>query len=121
MFNVDLSIGECGGRVAVGLRGELGVADAVSVDLAGLEFIDASGVAGLARGRKLARQAGGDMLPAVPRQQVLRILAALRLTDAFHVHPSVDEAAVTAVLPAGSPDIHQPPSAMAALTHKEPL
>ena len=91
LFNVDLSIGECGGRVAVGLRGELGVADAVSVDLAGLEFIDSSGV------------------------------AALRLTEAFHVHPSVDEAAVTAVLPAGSPDIHQPPSAMAALTHNEPL
>lgn len=109
MFNVDLSTGECGGRVVVGLRGELDVADAVRVaawlaaiaagrpqvivDLAGLEFIDSSGVAALARGRKLARQAGGDMLLAAPRQQVLRVLAAIRLTEAFHVHPSVDEAA----------------------------
>ena len=86
MFNVELSTRECGGRVVVGLRGELDVADAVSVaaslaaiaaghpqviiDLAGLEFIDSSGVAALARGRKLARQAGGDMLLAAPRQQV---------------------------------------------------
>jgi anti-anti-sigma factor len=182
MFSVDLSIRECGGRVVVGLSGELDVADAVSVaaslaaiaarqpqviiDLAGLEFIDSSGVAALARGRKLARQAGGDVLLAAPRQQVLRVLAAIRLTDAFHVHPSVDQAAgeatrahlsgasgtagaarllrgpfaagdgearrsqqedretgataVTVVLPSGSPDIHQPPSA-AAITHQEPL
>jgi anti-anti-sigma factor len=75
------------------LRGELDLADAVSVaaslaaiaasqpqiivDLAGLEFIDSCGVAALAHGRKLARQASGDML--------------------------------------------QPSSATAALTHKEPL
>ena len=183
MFSVDLSIRECGGRVVVGLSGELDVADAVSVaaslaaiaagqsriivDLAGLEFIDSSGVAALARGRKLARQTGGDILLAAPRQQVLRVLAAIRLIDAFRVHPSVDEAAddvtrdllsgapgaagaarllrgpfaagdgegrrsqqedretgaaaVTAVLPAGMPDIHQPPPATAAITHQEPL
>ncbi|HEX8005423.1 MAG TPA: STAS domain-containing protein [Trebonia sp.] len=94
--------------MVVGLRGELDVADAMSVaaslaaiaagqpqiivDLAGLEFIDSSGVAALARGRKLARQAGGDMLLAAPRQQVLRVLAGIRLIDAFHVHLSVDEA-----------------------------
>ena len=182
MFSVDLSIRECGGRVVVGLSGELDVADAASVaaslaaiaagqppiivDLAGLEFIDSSGVAALARGRRLARQAGGDVLLAAPRQQVLLVLACIRLTDAFRVHPSVDQAAgeatranlngasgaagaarllrgpfaagdgearrsqqedrkppagaVTAVLPAGSPDIHQPPSAMAAATYQEP-
>jgi anti-sigma B factor antagonist len=182
MFSVDLSIRECGGRVVVGLRGELDIADAVSVaaslaaiavgqpqiivDLAGLEFIDSSGVAALARGRKLARQAGGDMLLAAPREQVLRVLACIRLSDAFRVHPSVDEAvgevtqdrlsgasgtaraarllcgsfaagdgegrrsqqedgettaAGTTVLSAGSPDIHQPPSGTAAITHQEPL
>ena len=59
------------------------------------------------------------------------------LIDAFRVHPSVAEAAdearrsqpqdretstaaVTAALLAGSPDIHQPSSATAAITRQEP-
>ena len=46
----------------------------IIVDLAGLEFIDSSGVAALVRGRNLARQAGGELLLAAPRQQVLRVL-----------------------------------------------
>ena len=112
MFNVDLSIGECGGRVAVGLRGELDVADAVSdtawlaaiaagrpqiiIDLAGLEFIDSSGVAALVRGRRQARHAGGELLLAAPQQQVLRVLTLTRLIDAFPVHASVAEAVASA-------------------------
>ncbi|HEV2378126.1 MAG TPA: STAS domain-containing protein [Streptosporangiaceae bacterium] len=109
MVSVDLSIRECGGHMVVALRGELDIADAASVaaelavvaarkrdiiiDLAGLEFIDSSGVAALARGRKHARHAGGDLLLAAPRQQVLRVLTLTRLLDAFAVHASVDEAA----------------------------
>jgi anti-sigma B factor antagonist len=109
MVSVDLSTRECDGHVVVALRGELDVADAVSVaaalaavaareraiivDLAGLEFIDSSGVAALARGRKHARHAGGDLLLAAPRQQVLRVLTLTRLIDVFPVHASVDEAA----------------------------
>ena len=76
MFSVDLSTRECGGHVVVALRGELDLADAadvaaafaaavareprIIVDLAGLEFIDCSGVAALARGRRHARQAPGS-------------------------------------------------------------
>jgi anti-anti-sigma factor len=72
MFSVDLSTRECGGHVVVALRGELDIADAAAVaaalaavaarepqiivDLSGLEFIDCSGVAALARGRKHARR-----------------------------------------------------------------
>jgi anti-sigma B factor antagonist len=109
MVSVDLNVCECDGHVVVALRGELDMADAVSVaaalaavasreravivDLAGLEFIDSSGVAALARGRKHARHAGGDLLLAAPRQQVLRVLTLTRLIDAFAVHASVDEAA----------------------------
>jgi anti-sigma B factor antagonist len=112
MFSVDLSTRQCGGHVVVTLRGELDIADAASVaavltavaarqpeivvDLAGLEFIDSSGVAALARGRKHARDAGGDLLLAAPRQQVLRILTFTRLIDVFPVHASVDEAASSA-------------------------
>ena len=74
MVSVDLSARDGDGHVVLVLRGELDVADAagvaaalavvvarepeIIVDLAGLEFIDSSGAAALARGRKLARHAG---------------------------------------------------------------
>jgi anti-sigma B factor antagonist len=109
MFSVDLSTREGDGHVVVALRGELDIADAVSVaaalaavaardleiivDLAGLEFIDSSGVAALARGRKHARHAGGDLVLAAPQRQVLRVLTLTRLIEVFPVHASVDEAA----------------------------
>ena len=109
MLSVDLSTREGDGHVVVALRGELDIADAVSVaaalaavaardleiivDLTGLEFIDSSGVAALARGRKHARLAGGDLVLAAPQEQVLRVLTLTRLIEVFPVHPSVDEAA----------------------------
>jgi len=112
MFSVDLSTRECDGHVVVALRGELDLVDAadvaaalaaavarqpgIIVDLAGLEFIDCSGVAALARGRRRARQAGGDLLLAAPRQRVLRVVAITRLAGEFSVHASVEEAAGSA-------------------------
>jgi anti-sigma B factor antagonist len=109
MFSVDLRTRESGGHVVVELRGELDLADAagvatalaavaarepqIIVDLAALEFIDSSGVAALARGRRQARRAGGDLLLAAPAPRVLRILTTTRLIDAFSVHDSVEEAA----------------------------
>ena len=112
MISVDLSTREWDGQVIVALRGVLDVADAVSVaaaltavaarqrdiiiDLAGLEFIDSSGVAALVRGRKQARYAGGELLLAAPQQQVLRVLTLTRLIDVFPVHASVAEAAGSA-------------------------
>jgi anti-sigma B factor antagonist len=113
MFSVDLSTREGDGHVIVVLGGDLDIVDAVVaaafavvaacapeiiVDLAGLEFIDSSGVAALARGRKLARHAGGDLLLAAPQHQVLRVLTLTRLIDVFPVYASVDEAARTAGL-----------------------
>jgi len=108
LISVDLSTRECDGQVIVALRGVLDVADAVSVaaaltavaarqrdivvDLAGLEFIDSSGVAALVRGRRQARYAGGELLLAAPQQQVLRVLTLTRLIDVFPVHASVAEA-----------------------------
>ena len=109
MFSTDLSTRSCDGHAVVALRGELDLADAVAVaaaltavaarepgiivDLAALEFIDSSGVAALARGRRQARQAGGDLLLAAPQQTVMRVLAITRLTDAFAVYATVEEAA----------------------------
>jgi anti-anti-sigma factor len=65
----------------------------IIVDLAGLEFIDSSGVAALAHGRKHARHTQGDLLLAAPQDQVLRVLTLTRLIDVFPVHASVEEAA----------------------------
>lgn len=109
MYSADLSTSECDGAVVVALHGELDVVDAAAiaaalvtvavrapriiVDMAGLEFIDSSGIAALAYARRHARRAGGDLLLAAPRQRVLRILAITRLVDDFCVHASVDEAA----------------------------
>lgn len=107
MLNADLSTREYDGHIVVALRGELDLADAASaaaaltavaarrpeiiVDLAALTFIDSSGVAVLAHGRRQARRAGGNLVLAAPQQQVRRVLAITRLAES--VHASVDEAA----------------------------
>jgi anti-sigma B factor antagonist len=109
MVSMDLRTRESDGQVVVALRGELDIADAASVaaaliaaaaraaqiivDLAGLEFIDASGVAALVLARVQARRAGGDLLLAAPQDRVLRVLAVIRLAEVFCVPASVEEAA----------------------------
>ena len=109
MFSVDLSTSQRDGLAIAVLRGELDVADAASVaaalaaaaegarmvivDLAGLAFIDSSGVAALASAARRARLGGSDLLLAAAQQQVLQVLALTRLAGAFSVHAGVDEAA----------------------------
>jgi anti-anti-sigma factor len=120
MCTMDLIERESGQVVAV-LRGELDVTYAASVaarlaviasrdsevivDLAGLEFIDSSGLAALVQARKHARRAGSDLLLAGPQKQVLRLLTTTRLIDAFFVYARVDDAAARArqSLPASTP------------------
>jgi anti-sigma B factor antagonist len=91
MFSVRLSTRDLPGHVTVELRGELDLLDAadvaaslaaassreplVIVDLSGLRFIDASGVAALARGRDYARGGGGELLLTAPQAQVRKMLA----------------------------------------------
>jgi anti-sigma B factor antagonist len=109
VFSTSLSTRSCEGRAVVALRGELDLVDAVAVaaaltaaavsqpqiivDLAGLKFIDSSGVAALARGRRQAWQAGGDLVLAAPQREVTLALALTRLSDAFRVYATVEEAA----------------------------
>jgi anti-sigma B factor antagonist len=108
MSSVELSTRESAGWAIVALRGELDVTEAASVaaalikvagrareiiiDLAGLEFMDSSGLAALVLARRHARQCGGDLLLVAPRQQVLRLLTITRLIDFFFVHPCMEEA-----------------------------
>jgi anti-anti-sigma factor len=68
-----------------------------SMDLSGLEFIDATGVAALLHGRSQARDAGGYLLLAAPQRLVQRVLAIIG--DGTGVHASVAEAAAGAGAP----------------------
>jgi anti-sigma B factor antagonist len=112
MFSMNLGSGESGSHVVVALHGELDLVDAravadaleavaargpqVIVDLSGLEFIDASGIAALSRGRGRARDAGGDLLLAAPQQRVQRVLAILWEASGTGLPVSVTEAAACA-------------------------
>jgi anti-sigma B factor antagonist len=112
MFSMDLDPGESGGPVVVVLRGELDLMDATAVtaalraiaarepwiivDLAGLEFIDATGVGALSRGRRHARNAGGDLLLAAPHGLVRRVLEIIWKAVGSSLYASVAEAAASA-------------------------
>jgi anti-sigma B factor antagonist len=113
VFSADLSTSERDGTVVVALYGKLDIVDAaevaaalvtaaarelrIVVDLAGLDFMDSSGIAALAYARRHARQVGGDLVLAAPQARVLRVLAVTRLVDDFRVHASVDEATGSAL------------------------
>lgn len=108
MFSTVLTIRAGDGHLVVALLGELDVADAAAVaaalmaaadrepwivlDLASLEFIDVSGMAALVRARKHARGAGGDLLLAAARSQVMRLLSIPALAYGFSVYASAEEA-----------------------------
>jgi anti-sigma B factor antagonist len=112
MFSAIVNTRESDGRIIAALCGELDVtgtarataalAEAVArgceivIDLACLEFIDCSGLTVLVLARQRAQAAGGDLLLAAPRRQVLRILALTRLIDVFSIHAGVTEAADSA-------------------------
>jgi anti-anti-sigma factor len=112
MFSMDLGSGASGSHVVVALHGELDLVDAravadalgalaargpwIIVDLSGLEFIDASGIAALSRSRRRARDAGGDLLLAAPRQPVQRVLAILWDASGSDLPASMAEAAASA-------------------------
>jgi anti-sigma B factor antagonist len=109
MFSAELTTREHDGQAVVALRGELDVIEAASLaaalvavaarapriiaDLAALDFIDSSGAAALVLARREARRAGGDLLLAAPREQVLRFLNASGLIDVFRVLASAEQTA----------------------------
>ena len=112
MLRVDLTTPQGCGPVVAALRGDLDAAAAadaetalaaaaacgpwVVADLAGLEFIDCSGISALARVRERARLAGGDLLLAAAPEQVLRLLILTGLIAVFPVHASTRQAATAA-------------------------
>ena len=108
MYSTVLSIRGGDGHLVATVRGELDLVDAAAVqtalmaaadreprlvlDLTRLHFIDASGLAALARARRYARQARGDLLLAAPQAQMRRLLGTAALAYGFSVYPSVQDA-----------------------------
>ena len=62
------------------------------VDLAGVSFIDSSGLSTLVSGLRTARQAGGDLRIAAAGSQPAALFALTSLDQVFRLYPSVDEA-----------------------------
>jgi anti-sigma B factor antagonist len=124
MFGMDLGSGRSGSYVVIALHGELdlvhatAVADAlvavaackpwIIVDLSRLEFIDASGIAALRRGRSSAREAGGDLLLVAPQRQVQRVLAIIWRASGADLRPAWPRPAREASPPAAAPTGRQP-------------
>ncbi len=132
MFSMDLRIRVSEDRVVIALRGELDVTDAASaaaaliavadrdcdiiVDLAGLEFIDSSGLAALVLARRHARQAGGDLLLAGPQQHVLRVLTITRLIEVFAMVACPEEVASSAECSSAATPVTASPAILGAAT-----
>lgn len=62
------------------------------VDMAGVSFIDSSGLSALVSGLRTARQAGGDLRIAAPGSQPTAIFTLTSLDQVFRLYPSVEEA-----------------------------
>lgn len=63
----------------------------IAVDLAGVEFIDSSGLGALVSGLKTARTAGGDLRLSSAREQVSSVLALTNLDRILRVYPTSDD------------------------------
>jgi anti-sigma B factor antagonist len=134
MFNVELSVGDFGGHAVVALHGELDLADipaveshliavvaacgpSVIVDMAGLDFIDCSGLGVLVRVLRWTRAGGGDLFLAAPPPHVRRILRLTALIGVFPLYPSVALAAsgASGLAAAALPRHRQPVPAIESL------
>lgn len=62
------------------------------VDLAGVGFVDSSGLGSLISGLKAARIAGGDLRLAQPSKQVSTVLALTMLERVLRSYPTVADA-----------------------------
>ncbi|WP_066520123.1 STAS domain-containing protein [Curtobacterium ammoniigenes] len=64
----------------------------VVVDLAGVEFMDSSGLGALVGCLKTARQAGGDLRIARPSEQVQMVLRLSNIDRILRPYPTVEAA-----------------------------
>jgi anti-sigma B factor antagonist len=68
------------------------LASRVVLDLAGVTFVDSSGLGALIVARNSAREGGGSLSLVSPPPVVRRLLGSTRLHDVFDIHESLGEA-----------------------------
>jgi anti-sigma B factor antagonist len=62
------------------------------VDLAGVEFLDSTGLGVLVAGLNRAREVGGSLALVCPQERVLKLFRITGLDEVFTVHSTVEEA-----------------------------
>ena len=107
--NLILETNDHGDLTVVSLKGEVdlytapslkeSVADLVSsgrsriaVDLAGVEFMDSTGLGVLIGALKRCKEAGGSFGLVSPREPVIKVLSITGLDKVFSIHESVEQA-----------------------------
>ncbi len=65
----------------------------LAVDLAGVEFMDSSGLAVLISGLRRSKEHGGSLVLISPTSSVERVLTITGLDRVFNIYDSVDKAA----------------------------
>ncbi len=106
-FGLDVS--EQQSWVVLAVRGEVDVATApklreklielvnagkarIIVDLAGVEFLDSTGLGVLVGALKRVRGADGELVLACEEPRILKVFEITGLTKVFTMHPTVDDA-----------------------------
>lgn len=104
-MSLELTSSDDGGNVVIVAKGEVdlgsapklreaimkavkGAKDQVAVDLAGVAYMDSSGVATLVEGLKACREPGKAFLLRSPSQPVLKVLQLSRLDSVFTIKES---------------------------------
>ncbi|MFZ4661665.1 MAG: STAS domain-containing protein [Caldilineaceae bacterium] len=64
----------------------------IVLDLAGVDFIDSSGLAAIVHGMKQCRAVGGDLRLCKPPQAVRMVLELTRLDKALDIYPNEESA-----------------------------
>jgi anti-sigma B factor antagonist len=107
--NLVIEVSDHGDLTVVSVKGEVDlytapslkerVADLVSsgrhrlaVDLAGVEFMDSTGLGVLIGGLKRCKEAGGSLALVAPREPVVKVLAITGLDKVFPIHEDVEQA-----------------------------
>lgn len=65
----------------------------LAVDLAGVEFMDSTGLGVLIGGLKRCKEAGGSLDLVAPREPVVKVLSITGLDKVFSIHETVEQAA----------------------------
>jgi anti-sigma B factor antagonist len=79
------------------------------VDLAGLDFIDSSGLAAIVQGMKQCRAGGGDLRLCRPPQAIRMVLELTRLDKALDIFPNHESAIHSFATHPGHSKLHTTP------------